>query len=842
MIKKTFLTCLFLSCLNFAFAGDVVKKEYYPNGKIKSEAHYNQNYVLDGLYTEYYSSGTEYRVESYVNGKLTGTANEYYPRNILRSKENWVNGKKNGEQLLYYKNHQGKIYKKLQYIDGKLQSELSFDKSGNKVYERIWSQSETIVKKYDNNVVDMEFTFDLNNKLILRKDLHVSENSFPLLDYTTLMSYLKVTVNDGIDRLSNLADEAFGQILMKEPKYWTGQDIDILYANGLFYYLFVRTKLLSEDDPHKKTDLAKLVMLSEGLLEDGYKDITIEGLLLPQVNLMLKYELNELQTGIKSSYEKNFILSYLGAEKSSKLWSYDMPKLISMFAEKVKSNNAVLVPGVVKFVFGDDETLYDGLANKLIDESLKETTHPLERSLMQESLRELLGYIQIAESANPSAFSFDLQKMDDVVNRLDYVRFLPQTILADMELGKLDYMFKYLGKEELKYGDKIELDMETLVKKTIEDCYNQVVSSYKNIESVVTKADFLLSRYEDVSFAMKYYSFNFLNDVLFPEIYKIEKSDPVKARLMSSTLNDVLEVVRNEVLLSFSKEEIDPYFKEGTFSEWTTEYNTAHENKRKMDMLLGTLPNKLNTKVPVDTKWSDEKVNLLYGRVTNGVLASSDIIDVVDYVEYLLDLKMTAKESIINKCIVLMDAAKNSLNGTSLSAAAQQKLWSVDARLFKAQNFDPAYVAKSNVVLERSKVVDNLKEYSGVDKDKTLSLEELETQTIKKLSDAINNETAGVNEVKMLIGESGFLYYFVNTITTPAEAGAFFIMSELVKAKGGNLQEYNSVAWNECLIKYDDRIKELKAKSKDFDVDFNTWIEKYKQKDIDIKIENIRSK
>ena len=90
-------------------------KEYYNNGKVKSEISYT-NDMLDGIRNEYYETG-KYTVQiSYKMGVLDGVLKEYYRTGKLRYEIPFKNNILNGIFKAYYQT--GKLKYETPYVNG----------------------------------------------------------------------------------------------------------------------------------------------------------------------------------------------------------------------------------------------------------------------------------------------------------------------------------------------------------------------------------------------------------------------------------------------------------------------------------------------------------------------------------------------------------------------------------------------------------------------------------------------------------------------------------------------------------------------------------------------------
>ena len=116
--KLTFLLALIFL---FLFSGSIfgqeeVKKEYWDNGKLKSESHYKDG-NLDGRTTEWYEDGEVKSVGYYDNDKLEAKR-EFWDNSELKSASNYKDGKLNGKKTEWYED--GKVKSVNYYYNGKL--------------------------------------------------------------------------------------------------------------------------------------------------------------------------------------------------------------------------------------------------------------------------------------------------------------------------------------------------------------------------------------------------------------------------------------------------------------------------------------------------------------------------------------------------------------------------------------------------------------------------------------------------------------------------------------------------------------------------------------------------
>ncbi|MGE0268444.1 MAG: diguanylate cyclase [Candidatus Omnitrophota bacterium] len=91
----------------------LTRKEFYENGRLKSQANLINN-KLTGIYVEYYEDGKLYLETTYKDDALNGPFREYFSNGTVKSEGEYIDGKLNGIQYIYYK-------------DGKLSQEANYD-------------------------------------------------------------------------------------------------------------------------------------------------------------------------------------------------------------------------------------------------------------------------------------------------------------------------------------------------------------------------------------------------------------------------------------------------------------------------------------------------------------------------------------------------------------------------------------------------------------------------------------------------------------------------------------------------------------------------------------------
>ena len=98
-------------------------KEYYLNGKFKSDAFFIDG-LLQGKSIGYYENGNLEYEENYKDGKLDGLVKNYYENGQLKAELNYKNGKLDGLARAYHEN--GQLHIEENYKDGNLISKAIY--------------------------------------------------------------------------------------------------------------------------------------------------------------------------------------------------------------------------------------------------------------------------------------------------------------------------------------------------------------------------------------------------------------------------------------------------------------------------------------------------------------------------------------------------------------------------------------------------------------------------------------------------------------------------------------------------------------------------------------------
>lgn len=103
-------------------------RKYYPSGKIQIELSYRNN-VEDGKETSYYESGNVYSIVNYTAGIKTGSAEWRYEDGALQTKSRYFKDITTGEAYDYYPN--GRLERYLCFdFDEQVRFEIKYDEEG----------------------------------------------------------------------------------------------------------------------------------------------------------------------------------------------------------------------------------------------------------------------------------------------------------------------------------------------------------------------------------------------------------------------------------------------------------------------------------------------------------------------------------------------------------------------------------------------------------------------------------------------------------------------------------------------------------------------------------------
>ena len=135
-------------------------KEYYLNGKFKSDAFFIDG-LLQGKSIGYYENGNLEYEENYKDGKLDGLVKNYYENGQLKAELNYKNGQLDGLARAYHEN--GQLHIEENYKDGKLEGEsTNYDENGNLTSKAIYKDDEMVENLFGDTEEDAS---SKNNKL-----------------------------------------------------------------------------------------------------------------------------------------------------------------------------------------------------------------------------------------------------------------------------------------------------------------------------------------------------------------------------------------------------------------------------------------------------------------------------------------------------------------------------------------------------------------------------------------------------------------------------------------------------------------------------------------------------
>ena len=135
-------------------------KEYYLNGKFKSDAFFIDG-LLQGKSIGYYENGNLEYEENYKDDKLDGLVKNYYENGQLKTEINYKNGQLDGLARAYHEN--GQLHIEENYKDGKLEGEsTNYDENGNLTSKAIYKDDEMVENLFGDTEEDAP---SKNNKL-----------------------------------------------------------------------------------------------------------------------------------------------------------------------------------------------------------------------------------------------------------------------------------------------------------------------------------------------------------------------------------------------------------------------------------------------------------------------------------------------------------------------------------------------------------------------------------------------------------------------------------------------------------------------------------------------------
>jgi antitoxin component YwqK of YwqJK toxin-antitoxin module len=124
LVSASFLLAFSWSAIGY---GEEPVREYYANGKVKSEQSFKDG-KLDGSFKVYFDSGRLRKEGAYKNGKREGPFKTYHENGQLVLEESYKNGKLDGSFKTYYGN--GQLRSDSFYKDGKREGKLkAYDKT-----------------------------------------------------------------------------------------------------------------------------------------------------------------------------------------------------------------------------------------------------------------------------------------------------------------------------------------------------------------------------------------------------------------------------------------------------------------------------------------------------------------------------------------------------------------------------------------------------------------------------------------------------------------------------------------------------------------------------------------
>ncbi len=162
--------------IRYAEDGQVLSKETYENGILKGDAAYYsylknselcthcsyKNAVLDGEYTVTQQNGTVREKATYTKGRLNGTRTTFYPDGSPESVENWVDGKLQGQRQLFFPT--GQLWYQENYRNGRLDGERT---------EFFTNTKPRLTEFYSEGLLDgQRATYDEQGNVLTNEEFH----------------------------------------------------------------------------------------------------------------------------------------------------------------------------------------------------------------------------------------------------------------------------------------------------------------------------------------------------------------------------------------------------------------------------------------------------------------------------------------------------------------------------------------------------------------------------------------------------------------------------------------------------------------------------------------------
>lgn len=162
LIVSLLLCCftIFTNCNTRDNNGDdsLLKKEFYSNGKLKSEGIFINDSVKNGWYKTYFETGVIKEEKNYILGKKNGSQKTYFENGSLEKDILFKEGVQHGKAVGYYEN--GKIKSKgywqngkgygntlFYYINGTLKQYSCYDLFGETMYVIKWDSLGNKIKE-----------------------------------------------------------------------------------------------------------------------------------------------------------------------------------------------------------------------------------------------------------------------------------------------------------------------------------------------------------------------------------------------------------------------------------------------------------------------------------------------------------------------------------------------------------------------------------------------------------------------------------------------------------------------------------------------------------------------
>lgn len=141
-----------------------INRQYYATGQIYSEQKYRAG-LLEGTQKYYYPQGVLKTVMSYKRGKLEGEVSLYYPSSQLKRRLNFKEGKRHGAEEMWYPNGDKELEAEFEndqpvgtvknwYLHDRPAKQIIFHKPSNEFDMTFWNEEGQVIKSLSSKPTD----------------------------------------------------------------------------------------------------------------------------------------------------------------------------------------------------------------------------------------------------------------------------------------------------------------------------------------------------------------------------------------------------------------------------------------------------------------------------------------------------------------------------------------------------------------------------------------------------------------------------------------------------------------------------------------------------------------